>query len=271
MKTLSRLCARRHTATVVLVLAVAAGPLGAWPVNTVFVTGIRAGAQSQDSIHYLDADLNDLGSHPAGSVKPNGMATNGSTVWSGHASTREVVGYDGNGVELFRWGADLSALQGLACVSATELAIANGGQIRIHHPVTGDFVRSIPSVSDYYTEGLAWDGQWLWQLSLMEIVATDVADGAVIASIPNPAWAAGYISKGLTSNARGELTVANDTGLWWKISSDTGAVRAYGDNDLSMFGLTAVVQSPPVPEPVTGALLLGGAAVWLSARKRRRP
>lgn len=268
MNTLKRSSAPIRIAVAAFVLATVAGPLGAWPTNTVYVAGTQD--EAWPYIHYLDADLNDLGSFLAGSPDPNGMATDGTTVWSGHPSSSMVIAYGPDGTELFRWGSDLSGLQGMTYISPTELAIANGAEIRIHHPVTGTFVRSIPSVNEFYTEGLAWDGQWLWQLSLMEIAKTDITDGTVVATIPNAAWNAGYIGRSLTANAPGELTIgsvtfAGDPGLWWKVSSATGAVRAQGSNGMCQYGLTAVI-----PEPMTAVILLGGSMVLSMGRRRRR-
>ena len=113
---------RMCMAATVLALTLAAGPVRAWPVGAAHIAGIWATGPVEDCIHFLDSNLNDLGGFTAGAVHPNGLATDGTLIWSGHASTREVVAYDAGGAEVFRWSADVPHLQGLEYISENELA-----------------------------------------------------------------------------------------------------------------------------------------------------
>ena len=253
----------------VLVFSLAAGPAWAWPVDVVYLAGVW----DDDSVHSLDANLVDRGSFAAGAVNPNALATNGSEIWSGHASTHEVVIYDPAGTEIGRWqDAALAHVQGMELVSPTELVVATDTELRVYEPYTGAFVRTIPAPDvGVYTEGLAWDGQTLWRLALDRIIATNVTSGATVAEINNPAiWLAGQPGKGLASNAPGQLTVVSETGNWWIVDTASGEVITSGDSAPNTYALKAVAESIAVPEPITAGVLLAGFVPLLLVRRRRR-
>jgi len=262
---------RTLAVTAALVLALGAGSVWAWPVNTVYV----AGFWTDDTLRLHDDALNELVLFAAGPRKPNGLATDGTSVWAAHPSTREVVIYNDAGVRIGGW-TDLAALaqvQGLAYVSPDLLAVATYDEIRLHHPDDGTYVRTLLAAPDLgpYTEGLAWDGEYLWRLAMDEIIATNIANGQTEASIPNPASVyAGESGNGLTCNSPGQLTVAAQSGKWWIVDTDDGSVIVDGTNGAGMYALTAVVESEAIPEPMTAAVVLLGMMPSLLIRRRRR-
>jgi hypothetical protein len=200
-----------------------------------------AGTWSDGSVHYLDSGLNDLASFSSGSTRPNGIATNGALIWTGHHTSSEVVAYDLQGNEQFRWSASLAALSGMEYISTSELAIANtqsGQQVEFYDPFAGGLLRAIPAQPS--VEALAWDGRWLWQLDDSNICATDINTGNVSYKISNPALGEPNNGTGITASRAGQLTVAASSGNWWKIDSNTGAVLASGNNGLDMYALKAV-------------------------------
>lgn len=196
-----------------------------------------AGTWNDDAVHLLDANLNDLGSFPTGAADPNGMATDGETIWSGHFTPQTVVAYDYAGHELYRWSAALSGLQGMEVVG-DELAIYRSGDIEFHDPRTGALNRTIPGQSSI--EGLAFDGQLLWQLGGTRIYGTNPLDGNVVVTITNAASGCSYGGTGITAPAPGALTLACNDGNWFKVSSADGGVLDSGNNGLNMYGLAYV-------------------------------
>ena len=110
---------------------------------------------SDTAVHFLDDGLGDTGSFPAGAASPNGIGTDGSTIWTAHFATQEVVAYDFTGAILLRWPAT-TALQGLELVGSTgELALINavGMTIDFYDPFTGTFLRSIPAAAPSINSG----------------------------------------------------------------------------------------------------------------------
>jgi hypothetical protein len=202
------------------------------PAGTAFV----AATWGDDRVHFLDAGMADLGSFALGSGEPNGIATDGATIYVGHFSLPGVASYDADGNFLSQWTAgDASSLQGLELVNG-ELAVANSSYVNFF-TLAGAFVRSIPSQGGT-VEGLAYDGTVLWQLA-DEIVGTDPATGGVVRSIPNPAAGCSWGGSGLTASAPGELTVGCAAGEWYRIASSDGTVLSAGNNGLQMYGLKA--------------------------------
>ncbi len=252
-----------------LVFCVACGPIHADSIGLVYLAGVW----DDDSVHGLTAGLADIGAYPAGASKPNALTTNGTEVWSGHASTHEVIIYNSVGQEIGRWEDPAMAhLQGMAIISPTELAIATDRDISLYDPYSGAFVRTIPVPNlGVYTEGLAWDGEVLWRLALHQIIATNITDGSTVAAINNPAlWLAGQPGRGLASNAPGQLTIAGETGDWWVVETTTGKVIISGSSAPSTYALDVVVESIAIPEPITASVLLAGFLPLLLVRRRHR-
>ncbi|MHC4966216.1 MAG: YncE family protein, partial [Planctomycetota bacterium] len=196
---------------------------------------------SDTAVHFLDDTLSDVGGFAAGATSPNGIGTDGSTIWTAHFTTQEVVVYDFSGTILHRWPAT-AALQGLEIVGSTgELALVNavGTTIDFYDPFTGTFLRSIPAAA-FTTEGITWDGARLWQLDNAAIHATDVLTGAIAFSIPNAAAGCPAGGTGIADSGPFALTLACADGSWRRVSKADGAVLSAGNNGLGMYGLKAV-------------------------------
>ena len=287
--------ARSHTpmrasAAVMLVLFLAAGPLYAWPFQTeepVYIIGDWDG----DGLHVANKDLHILGPlAPAGSPKPNALATDGSVVWSVRNTFQEMLVYDNTGAQVGWWeDIVLGVVQGMTYIppdpnrDAPErgplLAMVTDTEVRLHKD-TGEFLRTIvPLVNDSYREGLAWDGQYLRAVGLTDIIAIDIGSttvpGSIVAGmeIPSPAGPPGTAlleGMGMTANFPGQLTVVTSLGDWWVVHDDDGAVITSGNNGMEMYSLTAVVPSDATPEPLTAAILLAGMVPMVLVRRRRR-
>lgn len=214
-----------------------------------------------NAVHILDANLNNLFSFAAGSTNPNGIATDGNLIWTAHFTTQEVIAYDFSGVQQFSWAAT-TGLQGLEYISTDEMALfTSGPNINFYHPLSGAFVRSFAAVAGT-VEGLAWDGQYLWQLETNLIYATSIVDGSVFFTLPNAAGGAPFGGTGIANSGPNTLTLAGADGNWWTVSKTDGSVISSGNNGLPMYGL-AFVPSP-------GAIGLIGVAGLLGRRRRRR-
>ena len=199
------------------------------------------------SVHLLADDLTSQRSFSAGASLPNGIATDGTLIYTGHFSTQEVIAYDFNGAEQFRWSATLNGLQGMDLVGA-ELAVYQSNRIEYYNPADGTFLRSFDVGSLVgNVEGIAFDGSVLWLLS-NSIVGVDPSDGALIRSIPNAASACSINGTGLAASAPGELIVGCSDGDWSRVSSADGSVLESGNNGLNMFGLrSTTAAAPPAP------------------------
>ncbi len=200
-------------------------------------TAYIAATWGDDSVHFLDVNLNDLGSFSTGS-NPNGIATDGTHIFVGSFLLPGVYVYDMNGAYLYQWASEGAMnLQGLEFISGA-LALQSSSVINFLNPADGSFIRSIPSQGSG-VEGLTFDGTYLWQLN-DDVVATDPATGAFVRSIPNAAVGCSYTGTGLASSGPGELTLACAGGQWYKVSSADGSVLASGNNGLQMYGLKRV-------------------------------
>ena len=143
-----------------------------------------------------------------------------------------------------------------------EMALfTSGPNINFYHPLSGAFVRSFAAVAGT-VEGLAWDGQYLWQLETNLIYATSIVDGSVFFTLPNAAGGAPFGGTGIANSGPNTLTLAGADGNWWTVSKTDGSVINSGNNGLAMYGL-AFVPSP-------GAIGLIGVAGLIGRRRRRR-
>ncbi|MCC6442697.1 MAG: PEP-CTERM sorting domain-containing protein [Armatimonadetes bacterium] len=249
-------------AVVLLPLLVATGAFAAPPSYV-------AATWNDNAVRLLDSDLNELFSFSAGASSPNGIATNGSLIWTGHFTSQEVIAYNFSGVEQFRWSLGVPGLQGMDFLNG-QLAIfdATDDKIKFFDAFTGAFVRDIPGGSSS-TEGLAIDGENIWQIVDEQLYLSSMADGSVIRTIPNAALGLSFDGTGLANSGLNELTLAGTDGSWYKVSKADGSVLASGNNGLDMFGLKTVPsQSNPVPEP-SALVVLGSAFGTLLACRRK--
>jgi VCBS repeat-containing protein len=209
-----------------------------------YFRGYIAATWGDNSVHVLDYNLNNYYSFAAGDAQPNGIATDGNTIYTGHFTSQSVRAFDYAGNFLFSWSdPGLAGLQGLEMVNGDLVAYANG-QARFYVPSTGAFIRSIPGQGDT-VEGLAYDGRRLWMLG-DSIIGVNPADGSVVTAIPNAAIGCPFGGTGLTANAGGQLTIGCADGSWYRVSSADGSVLASGNNGLQMYGLKyTIAMGPP--------------------------
>lgn len=236
------------------------------------VSTFIAATWSDDAVHLLDADLNSISSFPAGASDPNGIATDGTLIYTGHFTTNEVIAYDFSGAEQFRWSASIGNLQGMEVVGG-ELAIASGDAIQFHDPSTGNLIRSVPSTGG--SEGLSFDGTVLWSLA-GDIVALDPQNGNVVRTIANAASGCSFNGTGISVSAPGELHLGCNNGDWYRVSSGDGSVLESGNNGLDMYGLklaagaASVIMSTAQPVPTLGPAALCLLIVLLGVLGRSR-
>ena len=181
-----------------------------------------AATWSDNAVHFLNTGLANTGSFAVGDSNPNGIATDGVIIYTGHYSSQSVRAFDFYGNFLFSWtDSHLAGLQGLELVNG-ELAVFSSATNQVHFFTTaGAYLRSIPGQGNT-VEGLAYDGWLLWQLGDASIYGTNPADGSVVSTIPNAASACPFGGTGLTANAPGELTIGCQNGNWYRVSSADG-------------------------------------------------
>jgi hypothetical protein len=233
-----------------------------------------AATWTDNSVHLLDNNLNNVSSFTVGSTSPNGIATNGTLIYVGFFTTQEVIAYNFSGVEQFRWSGALSGLQGMELVGG-ELAIYQGNQIQFYNPATDALNRTIPGQGSI--EGLAYDGTVIWQLDDALLYATNPADGSIIRTIPNAASACAFGGTGLTASGTNQLTLGCNDGTWYKVSSVDGSVVSTGNDGLQIYGLKYYTAAVPKPVPamnewglIAFMLLAGGVSVYALRRRRAR-
>lgn len=189
---------------------------------------------NDNSVHVIDEGLNDISSFPTGATEPNGVATDGTIIYSGHFSTQEVWAYDLTGEVQFSWmSPSLSGCQGLELVDG-ELAVATNNVIDFLNPADGTFLRSIPANATGI-EGLGYDGTLLWLLG-DDLVGVNPADGTVVTTIPNAAAGCTYTGTGISPDGEGNLTLVCEDGSWFIVSDADGSTLASGNNGLNMYG-----------------------------------
>ena len=212
------------------------------PAGATYVTAVWGGP---GTVHFLGADLSDLGSFAVGTTEPNGIATDGTTIYVGTFSPAGVTAYDMNGVQQFQWSSDYCmGLQGMELVNG-ELAVMEGNTIHFLDPSNGAWIRDIPNAGGGTVEGLAYDGTLLWELG-NSVIGVNPSTGAAVVTLPNAAIDCNYGGTGITWSGPGELTLACDSGTWYRVSSASGSVLATGNNGLRMMGLKRLASPPPL-------------------------
>ncbi|MBI5083394.1 MAG: PEP-CTERM sorting domain-containing protein [Acidobacteria bacterium] len=253
---------KRLTVLCLLAAALCAVPLAAAPI------GYVAAIWGRGSVSILDTGMNPVSSFAVGNSNPNGIATDGSTIWVGAFSPSKVMAYDFAGNFLYEWAGSFSGLQGMELVNG-ELAIQNNTNIEFYNPLTGAYIRSIPGPGSS-TEGLTYDGKYLYGIvaaGASGITLMDPSNGAVMGTIANAAGGCTYQGTGIASIGGGQLTLACENGNWFTVLSSDGSVVTSGNNGLQMYGLKAY--SAAVPEPAS-MLSLGAGLLLLGYRLRRR-
>jgi len=235
---------------------------------------------NDNAVHLLDASLADISSFPAGASSPNGVAFDGTLIYTGHFLSQEVIAYDLAGVEQFRWSdAGLAGLQGLTIVGSELAAMdASSDLIRFYDPVAGSENRNFSSGPDGGgVEGLTYDGTYLWALGNNSLYGMDPVDGSVDLTIPNAAVNCSYTGTGIAVAAPGELVLACVDGTWYRVSAADGSVITSGNNGLNMYGLEALTATAPTSVlsiPTLGAwgavALVALLAIFSLALLRRR-
>jgi hypothetical protein len=229
------------------------------PPGSAFV----ASTWNDNSIHFLDANMANLGSFPTGATLPNGVAATATQIFVGHFSNQSMRVFDYNGVFQFSWTSiHLDHCQGLEIVNGELATVYHDTRIEFLDPLTGAFIRSIPNDDGGTVEGLAYDGTLLWTLGDV-ISGISPATGAEIVTFPNPALNnTAHGGTGLAIAGPNQLMIAGDNGLWWRMSTINGAVLGTGNNGQEMYGLAELV-----PEP-TGAIAMLACVATATLRRR---
>lgn len=248
----------RNSAIALFAAGVMASAASAQPNGTAYV-GSTWGNPS-NSVVYLDANMNVLGSFNTGADLPNGAAVGGGYIFTGHFVNQQVRAFDYNGNFQFSWPAP-SGLQGLEYVDGNiAVADASSGTIIFYNALTGAQQYSIPSAGAT-VEGLAYDGKNLFELG-DTIDAVDPLTGNVNYSLNNPAINDPFGGTGLAWSA-GSLMIGSANGNWYQIDAGNGSLLASGNNGADMYGLGTM----RVPAP--GAMGLLGVAGIVAGRRRR--
>ncbi len=223
-----------------MVMVSVVGAASAQPAGAVFVAGEWDG----NNVVYLDKDMNPLDKFSSGGVLPNGLAGDDKYIYVGFFTPPSMNVFDHAGTLVTSWNHNDSNLQGLEKVGK-ELAISNATNINFYDPLSGSFIRSIPSQGGS-VEGLAYSplSGYLFQLGGDggdgAIYATDPNTGDIVYKIPNPAENSPFGGTGLSYMADKQLMVAGADGSWWLIREDDGSVNASGNNGIAMYGLGTI-------------------------------
>lgn len=243
--------------------------LGGRDVSAAYVAGLW----NSNSVAFLDDNFVQYGgfSLAAGQSLPNGIATDGNTIWVGSFLQNQVTRYDfaGNVLGSFN-DPGFANLQGMELVHG-ELAVASisgPGTISFYDPISGAYIRTIGDPGVGNIEGLAFDGTNLFARGT-PIAAVDPGTGSVSYTIPNPGTGFSFEGTGLAYSGGNQLAVAGAGGEWTVFSSLDGTVISSGNNGLDMFALKHFDSAAPVPEP-SSLLLLGIGGLGLVARRLRR-
>lgn len=243
----------------IAILALAAVPA--------FSQSYAAGTWSDNSVHLLDSNMNNVGSFSYAGALSNGIAADGSSIYVGYFTpnnSMDVYDYSGN----FQRHVDFAFggnLQGFDYFNG-EMAVANGSDIDFFDPFSGANTRSLTGVITSTVEGLAGDGGNIWALG-DTIDLIDGTTGALIRSISNAAANNSFGGTGLANSGANELTIATADGAWYKVSKTDGSILDSGNNGLDMFGLDTL---NPVPEPFSMIALGGGIAALVARRRNKR-
>ncbi len=199
-----------------------------------------------DEVTGLDRYMQPLWRMSAGATEPNGAASDGRLVYTGHHESEHIIGHDLAGTERVRWSAALDGLQGMDMVYGALAIYRSLSEpvIQFRRADTGALLRTVPG--QLSVEGLAFDGELLWQLGNANVYGSRPSDGAVVRTVPNPAAACLFGGTALTSGPPGQLIAGCSDGRWFRFSSVNGTVLATGHLWPGMYGL-ATLRQPPGP------------------------
>jgi hypothetical protein len=252
--------------TTFLKTALAAAALLACQAASAAAPAYVASTWNDQSVHLLDASMNDLYSFSVASDLPNGIAVSSSLIFAGHFTDSSIAAYDYSGALQFTWSDyRLGGLQGLALVG-NDLVVAADGTSYFFNATTGAYQHEF-SNSGNIVEGLTYDGQYLWELGNGSLVARDAATGEVVRNLDNVAESCSSGGAGLAGAGTGALMLACASGDWYKVDSMTGEILDAGNNQLDMYGLDSV---SAVPEPESYAMMLAGIALMGVVARRRK-
>ncbi len=233
------------------------------------MAGYVTSTWGDDAVHILDNGFASVSSFSAGASSPNGIGTDGSTIWVGTFGDATVRAFDFSGNLLYDWSASgLANLQGLDYFNG-QIAVATGGSIQFHNPLNGTLINTISGTNITGTiEGIDFDGSVLWAIADDNIYGIDPGTGNTVSTIANAAANCSFSGTGIAAIGDDQLALACAGGEWFTVSSLTGAVISSGNNGLAMFGLDNFTAAE-VPEPGTLALV-GLSLAGLAVSRRRK-
>jgi hypothetical protein len=233
-----------------------------------------AASWEQNSVFFLDEDLEPIGSFPVdGNFSSNGIAVDGELIYVANWFEDEVIAYNAQGVEQLRWASVfLDGVQAMEYIPLPEggpevlgmdgdpiegyLVVFDPvmGDINALNPADGSFLKSFPAESPFTIEGLAYDpvNDLLFQLDDDVIHAVSPLGGGAsrgaptkLFEIPNPAIGDDFGGTGLTYLGDDRLAVGTSEGNWYIVSSDPdcydppgqSCTLDSGNNGIDMFGL----------------------------------
>lgn len=226
-----------------------------------------ASSWDRDAVIVLDENFVEVSSFAAGATEPNGIDSDGVTIFTGHPFSNQLRAFDTAGTFLYSFFVP-SLTQGLALFN-NEVAVASGGTTFFYDKLTGTPTRSFVN-SGFFVEALTIHEGLLWELS-GTIIGRDPLTGAQVRSIPNAASGCLFAGTGLASASADRLAIGCIGGEWYVVDDLTGAVVLSGNNGIDMYGLGDFVdirQPDPTPAPATLALLGLGVAALAFARRR---
>ncbi len=227
-----------------------------------------AASWDDDRIHLLDADFESISDFAAGASNPNGIAFDGQYIYSGHFGSAEMIAYEEDGTEVFRWSnPEVDSLQALTYIENTNELAINGDTVDIAFldPADGDVTRTLDlDFSCSGLEGMASDGAGgLWLLCNQGLFLIDDTTGDQIDAVGSPTTGTcDFNGTGIAPAAGGLLALGCTNGDWFLWNPDTESVVESGNNGIQMYGLAPLgLDAPPPPTTDTPISVPAGSMV----------